>query len=467
MMALAKRALEWEEKYTREGFEEGLKQGLERGEKRGIEQGIGQGRRQGLKQCLAAERELLRRQAARKFGAAAGDALTRHLAGISHPDRLAGVGERIVDCGTVADLLKWLDAERDGAWKRLFGLPDPVEHLIEGFASPETGRLDFSTLRQQPTNSVDADGKQRHGGAAWRVDYGDGSGRSLVWLIEFPSRVDPSMAARMRGYADAVRERLIRQGETDADGEVRVLPAVLYSGDGPWNALGGVAEVSVTAEGELSLPVGGNYLLLDANRRARKHLPRDNLVAAVSQLNASETLDELRARVRPLLDPLRGESRRAVFDWLCLAAPRMIPQSDAAAVVESLKRELAKIETWEGTMMALADRIEGCEAEWRREGFEKGLKQGLERGEKRGVERGIERGRAQVLELGIAAERALLCRQAVRQFGAADADALVRHLAGISDPDGLARVGERIVDCGTGAELLDWLDAGRDGADAR
>ncbi len=353
------------------------------------------------------------------------------------------------------------------AWKRLFGLPALIEHLLKGFARPVAERLDFSTPLQLPADSVDADARRLRGDAAWRVYFKGGSGRSLVLLIEFQSRVDPSMAARMRGYADAVRERLIRQGETDADGEVRVLPAVLYSGDGPWNALGGVAEVSVTAEGELSLPVDGNYLLLDANRRARKHLPRDNLVAAVSQLNASETLDELRARVRPLLDPLRGESRRAVFDWLCLAAPTMIPQSDAAAVVESLKRELAKIETWEGTMMALADRIEGCEAEWRREGFEKGLKQGLERGEKRGVERGIERGRAQVLELGIAAERALLCRQAVRQFGAADADALVRHLAGISDPDGLARVGERIVDCGTGAELLDWLDAGRDGADAR
>ena len=94
MMALAKRALEWEEEYGRQGFEKGLQQGLAQG--------------------LAAERELLCRQATRKFGAAAGDALARQLADISDPDRLAGIGERIVDCGTGAELLAWLDADRDG-----------------------------------------------------------------------------------------------------------------------------------------------------------------------------------------------------------------------------------------------------------------------------------------------------------------------------------------------------------------
>ena len=68
------------------------------------------------------------------------------------------------------------------------------------------------------------------------MDYDDGSGRSLVLLIEFQSTVDPSMAARMHGYAEAARDRLRRQAETDADGEVRGLPMVLYSGDRPWNA---------------------------------------------------------------------------------------------------------------------------------------------------------------------------------------------------------------------------------------
>ena len=89
-------------------------------------------------------------------------------------------------------------------------------------------------------------------------------------------------------------------------------------------------------------------------------------------------------------------------------------------------------------MMALAKRVQEWEAEWHRQGFEEGLRQG-----------------------GIEAERELLCRLATRKFGTAIGNALVRHLADISDPERLAGVGERIVDFGAGAELLEWLDADR------
>ena len=332
--------------------------------------------------------------------------------------------------------------DHDAAWKRLFGLPILIEHLLKGFASPVARRLDFSTVRQLPANSVDADARQRHGDAAWRVDFDDGSGRSLLLLLEFQSTVDPSMAARMHGYAEATRERLYRQRQSDADGEARLLPVVLYSGERPWNAPGGAVEVGITADGEVWLPVHGAYLLLDANRRAREDLPRDNLVAAVFELNAAETLDEMCVQVRSLFDRLQGEPRRAVFDWLRLVAPRMFPRADAAGAVESLEREFSAIETEERTMMALAKRVQEWEAEWHRQGFEEGLKQGL------------------------AAERELLCRLATRKFGAAVGDTLIRHLADVSDPDRLAGVGERIVDCRNGAELLEWLDADRDGADA-
>ena len=40
-------------------------------------------------------------------------------------------------------------------------------------------------------------------------------------------------------------------------------------------------------------------------------------------------------------------------------------------------------------------------------------------------------------------------------FGAETAEALGRLLEGVDDADRLAEVGEMIVDCGTGSELLD------------
>ena len=112
-------------------------------------------------------------------------------------------------------------------------------------------------------------------------------------------------------------------------------------------------------------------------------------------------------------------------------------------MIASLEREFPEVAKEEGTMMALAKRALEWEEEYGRQGFEKGLEQGL------------------------AAQRELLCRQATRKFGATAGDALFRHIADISDPDRLARIGERIIDCGTGAELLGRLNADRDGTDAR
>ena len=63
-------------------------------------------------------------------------------------------------------------------------------------------------------------------------------------------------------------------------------------------------------------------------------------------------------------------------------------------------------------------------------------------GEERGLEQGLER------------ERQLLVRLAGRKFGTHIGEAVAGLLAGIDDPDRLQDVGEWIVDCGLGSELL-------------
>ncbi len=62
------------------------------------------------------------------------------------------------------------------------------------------------------------------------------------------------------------------------------------------------------------------------------------------------------------------------------------------------------------------------------------------------LEQGIEQGRRE--------ERALLSRQAARKFDAGAAEGLATALAGVTDPDRLARVGDWIIECATASELL-------------
>ena len=63
---------------------------------------VEQGREQG-------QRVLLCRQAARKFDAAAGERLAILLEGVTDSDRLAQVGDWIIECGTADDLFARLE----------------------------------------------------------------------------------------------------------------------------------------------------------------------------------------------------------------------------------------------------------------------------------------------------------------------------------------------------------------------
>ena len=71
----------------------------------GREQGLEQGRAEGRQEGRAEERTLLCRMAARKFDAATAQELAAALAEVTDADRLAAVGDWIIECGTAAGLL--------------------------------------------------------------------------------------------------------------------------------------------------------------------------------------------------------------------------------------------------------------------------------------------------------------------------------------------------------------------------
>ena len=66
-----------------------------------LQQGIAQGRTE----ARADERALLRRQAGRKFGSRASERLSALIDGVSDPERLAEVGDWIIDCATEDEFL--------------------------------------------------------------------------------------------------------------------------------------------------------------------------------------------------------------------------------------------------------------------------------------------------------------------------------------------------------------------------
>ena len=350
----------------------------------------------------------------------------------------------------------------DAAWKRLFDLPIMVEHLLRGFAAPVADLLELATLRDLSASWAAADAEQRHGDAVWRADYADGSGRSVVVLLEFQSGVDRAMAVRVQRYATMARETLARAGRFDADGELRLLPVVVHSGRRRWSAPGVVRTVGVTADGEVLIPLPGVYLLLDAVHGGPDHRPERNLVSTLFELDCVAHPAEVVGPMRALMEWLPGtgaahrEVLEAFVEWLATTMPRLFPDSDAAVVVEGLRRDLLGREA---EMTQLAERVKEWEAEWLRQGIERGIQQGIERGMERGIERGIER--------GLAEERELLCRQAARKFDAVTARRLARRLEAVTDTKRLAEVGDWIIDCETGASLLERVPVAPARSDGR
>ena len=352
--------------------------------------------------------------------------------------------------------------DHDAAWKRLFRQPLMVEHLLGGFAPEVAAVLDLATLRDLCASWAAADTEQRHGDAVWRVDYADGSGRSLVVLLEFQSTVDRAMAVRVQRYALMAGETLARTGARDADGEVRVLPVVVHAGSEPWTARGAARAVAVTDGGEVQIPPPHVYLLLDAGRIASEHRPAYNLVSTLFELNGATAAEAVVAPMRALMGwlPERAECAEEVaqgfVEWLATTMSRTFPEHEVSRVVQALRRMMPGGE--EAQMTQLEHNLRQWRAGLIQQGVARGIEQGIEQGVEQGIQQGVARGIERGIEQGLADERALLRRQAARKFDVATAAALARRLEAVTDAHRLAEVGDWIIDCDTGADLLERAD---------
>ena len=248
-------------------------------------------------------------------------------------------------------------------------------------------------------------------------------------MLEFQSRDDPDMALRILEYTTLLYQELARNGALEPDGRrPPVLPVVLYNGAAPWRAAREVGELIAPVAPSLApYQPAQRYIVVDERRVRSDDAPEGNLMAAVAALEQSRSMEDLH-RVVAALDRrgwAPGEERLdLVFaKWLERLMRRLAPR-DAPPTVSTV----------EEARMTLEERV----SQWPRQWLEQGIEQGIEQGRAQGIEHG----------------RALLCRQAARKFDAAAGEGLAAALTGVADPDRLAQVGDWIIECETGADLL-------------
>ena len=130
--------------------------------------------------------------------------------------------------------------------------------------------------------------------------------------------------------------------------------------------------------------------------------------------------------------PEDDELRRVFAAWMREIAEPFVPPG------ETLPPEM----TLEEIEMTVAERA----AEWSKQRIQEGRMRGMREGRDQGVREGMVQ--------GLAHERTLLRRMAASRFGTETAERLAETLAGITDPECLAEIGEWLVRCETGGEFL-------------
>ena len=188
-------------------------------------------------------------------------------------------------------------------------------------------------------------------------------------------------------------------------------------------------------------------LPLDEWHLSPHDLPKNNLVSSLIALETSEghALDRAVATLATLLeDPIDAPMRRAFRDWVERLRPLQAQGRPSAAILTEEKMTLLE---------SVNERLQKWYDELERQAKERGMARGIEQG----IEQGMARGREQIL----IEERALLRRMAERRFGTSVATGVAALLSDMDDSEGFAAVGDAIVDCTTGSELMQRLTLNR------
>ena len=303
-------------------------------------------------------------------------------------------------------------------------------------------RRRLEPLEPLPTERIDPTLRGRANDIVWRVRFRDAEGGPewlrVLLMLEFQSGIDWFMALRVQGYAVRLYESLWRERRPGrGDRLPPVLAVVIYNGKSRWRASTAMAGLI----GEGTRPVAGgasaapaltgeSYVLLDVGAYKGGSLPPGNLVSLIMATELmsepGEAIDILEAALRLLSAAEQERLRDTFLAWFRLSVSRTgvdLEFLEDRTMMEQMEQVGALRTTLEERFEALHDAIR---TEARAEGIER--------------------------------ERKLLRRQTERKFGTEAALRVAGLLAGTDDQSRLEDVGEWIIDCEEGSELIARLE---------
>ncbi len=329
----------------------------------------------------------------------------------------------------------------DAAWKLLFSYPEMVHDLLAEFVPANwADDLDLSALARQSESRMGEDLSERLQDRVWQVDLRNSS-RFVMVLLEFQSTVDRTMAVRVLDYTTDLYMDLLRARRSRLPA---MLPIVLYHGKRPWTAREEVANLA-EPPGKFLAPYqpSQRYFVLDVGGYTGPLPEGHNLMGALIRLahcRREETVATiLKALVRRAPSFERASLLLQAFGkWYEQARKRhglpkvQWPDPDDLIEGETMPNEIMRQRVDEWTDRQLEKWAAERKEKWRAEGRAEGRTEGRTEG-----------------------QVAFMRRMAARKFGPETAERLADRLAEIADPERAVEVGEWLLECESGEELLD------------
>ena len=297
----------------------------------------------------------------------------------------------------------------DAFLKSVFADRRMVEILIIGHVPEWADEIDFTTLREEPTELVAKKTLQlRHPDLIWSAETVDG-GR-VMFLMEFQRTAERLMALRTTTYTALTLERIASAEDFRVgDPLPEFVYLVLYHGDGPWSAPARVADLFRRSD-------PGLFRLVSWREGERAGRPRDDITALVLGLARNLSPEDMATQLAALRLTVEGHGDAGLDAF-------MVERVDTVLALRGYPEELklggAK------TMAEMVDR------------FQKGLDKLVQRGEAR-----------------------VLRRQIAHRFGEETAGRLGEQLEELSGPEGIAKVTDALIECGTGEEFIERVRMG-------
>ncbi len=320
-----------------------------------------------------------------------------------------------------------------------FDEPDMVRYLLALLPADAVAGLDTRCLRRLPTERIGRGARRRVADMAWAVGAPtpERPDAEALVVIEFQSAPHARMALRMETYVALLRQDMADELPAAA-GLPPVLPVLVYTGDRRWRPAGLRQLTAPVPAGLRRWQPELEMLPVDAAALSAED-GRVNPAAALLRLQRCRLPAQLPGLTAALFGALRREGMELLAERLSEVLMRMLVERFGGDETgERHERELRlALRNMEEPAM-LAERV----TQWRQEALDEGRRLGVSEGRRLGVSEGMSH------------ERALLRRLAARRFGVATGDALAALLANEEDVERLAEVGDLVVDCPSGEDLL-------------